>query len=354
MGRVNSPGSEAVQVAQVVGQREPTCVTKSPAYVSLPADEAPLLKRAPVRRVLVSLISLLLLVSGLAGAAPVRVTTKHFSFVVEESRVAMANELAADADSVLREVCGQLGVLPAEPTDKSAVMAPMQVRIVHSEAEFIEAMPNHRNIEWAAGVAFPNYGIIVLRIDQNTRFEIHDVFRHEMSHVVLGRATKQAEVPMWFVEGLAVHQAGEKIRERWQKAADATLTESLPPLSTLTDGFPADGASADFAYAQSTAFMSHLLANGGWSGMRALIAKLAAGQAFDAAVAATWGQPLPQIEADFRETIAKSASWLPIIFGSSVLTAVAGLLFLGLAWRRRSQTRRRLSKMGDPLDDEFA
>lgn len=283
-----------------------------------------------------------------AAAEQTRIRTEHFSYTVHSARVAIAEELAALGEDTLGGVARQLGV-----GDAPDVFAPIAVRVAHTDPEFVEAMPNQRNIEWAAGVAFPNHGIVVLRIDERTRFTIADVFRHELSHIVLGRATRGAFLPSWFVEGLAVHQAGEQVRERWQKAADATLTESLPKLATIADGFPADGVAADFAYAQSTAFVSFLIERAGWAGLRTVVAKVRDGQDFDSAIQASYGTSLAGLEADFRERIAKSASWLPVILGSSVLTAAAGLLFLGLAWHKRKKTRQRLA-VADPYDDEFA
>lgn len=293
-----------------------------------------------------------LFVTRPALAEQSRIRTGHLSYTVQSSRVAIASELAAIGETTLGEVARQLGVGNADNTPD--IFAPITVRIAHTEDEFVEAMPNQQNIEWAAGVAFPAHGIIVLRINAQTRFTVSDVFRHELSHIVLARATRGADLPLWFIEGVAVHQAGEQVRERWQKAADATLTESLPAMVTLAEGFPSDGVTTDFAYAQSTAFVGYLLQKAGWAGIRMVVAHVRDGKSFAAAVEASYGSSVAELEAGFREQVAKSASWLPIILGSGVLTAAAGIVFIVLGYRKRKRTTARLHSRQDPLDDEFA
>ena len=286
--------------------------------------------------------------TGAARAELASFETEHFRFVHAPERPAMAQELAALAEPTFGDVTRQLGVAGTLQIPK------IEVRIAHSDEEFVAAMPSGRNIEWAAGVAFPRLAIIVMRISGTTRFEVADVFKHEISHVVLGWATGHADLPHWFMEGVAVHQAGERLAERWQKTAMATLTDSLPPMNTLVDGFPADGTQADFAYAQSTAFVGYLIGRAGWPAIRTLVGKLREGAEFDDAVGSTWGVPIATLEADFRAQVGTSASWLPILFGSTVLTALAGVAFSVLAVRKRRERKERQARMNDPLDDEYA
>ncbi len=299
-------------------------------------------------RTFISTLLLAIALSSAAWASTVSFETEHFRFVHSPDRPAMARELADLAEPTYGDVTRQLGVAG------SLTLPKIEVRIAHTDEEFVTAMPSGRNIEWAAGVAFPRLAIIVMRISGNTRFEVADVFKHEISHVVLGWATGHADLPHWFMEGVAVHQAGERLAERWQKTAVATLTDSLPPMNTLVDGFPADGTSADFAYAQSTAFVGYLLGRAGWPAIRTLVTKLRDGVAFDDAVGSTWGVPIASLEADFRQQVGTSASWLPVLFGSTVLTALAGLTFSVLAVRKRRERKKRQATMGDPLDDEYA
>ncbi len=312
-----------------------------------------LLRGAPRGLWTLVLAALFVVFAGAALAAPTVVRTPRIAFAVHPDRVAMANELAKDAETVLAEVERQLGASPPErPADAPPEVS---VRIVHTEAEFLEAMPNNRTIEWAAGVAFPELGLVVLRINANTRAGIHDVFRHELSHIVLGRTTGHRDLPLWFIEGVAVHQAGERLAERWQRAADATLTESLPLLDTVRDRFPADGTGADFAYAHSTAFVGHLLSrHGSWTGVRTLVAKVRGGLPFEAAFEAAYGHPRAALEAEFREVVARSASWLPVLFGGGLFMAVLVSLVAGALIFRRREARRRIAAMADPIQDEFA
>jgi len=288
-------------------------------------------------------------------SATAQLRTDTFNFHTTGGDSAMATELAESAEKVHKEVAAQLGALDLS-TDR------ITVRIFHGEESFRAAMPHLGSIDWAAGVAFPSQSLILLKIDRNTRFEVHDVFRHEISHVVLHRAAGGKRLPLWFVEGVAVHQAGERLLERWQVTANATLTGDPLPLATLEHGFPADSVRADMAYAQSTAFIAYLLRRHGWGGLRAVVSRVRRGEGFESALNTIYGDPLHRLEADWQRELERSATWLPILTGTTVLWVLITVLFIWSWWVKRSRTRRRMAALddavimldGEILDDEFA
>lgn len=281
--------------------------------------------------------------------------TEYFQIRTAPNRGPIGEELAEDADLVLRSVAAQLGVAGIE-------QAPILVRVLHGDDAFAAAMPHSRVTDWAAGVAFPRSNLILLKIDETTRFEIHDVFRHEISHIVLARAVDHASLPYWFIEGVAVHQAGERIRRRWRRTAAATLTDSLPPLLTIESGFPSDGARVELAYAMSTAFLSYLIELHGWAGIRRVIARMRKGLHFRQSFKNTYGAEVEVIETAWHDKLQKSTSWLAVlldadVFGTLLWVFAAILLALAaMVVRRRNRTR--IAAMpgapANPDDDEFA
>ena len=298
-------------------------------------------------RAFISFILMLLSLSTAASAGDV-VRTTHFTIEAEGPLSGLATKLGNTADTVYRTVAAQLGTLDVE--------APLiHVHILSGGRDFSKALKDAPIADWAAGVAFPRQGKILLRIDSKTQFTHNDVFKHEVSHIVLARAVKHAHLPHWFIEGVAVHQAGERLRERWSKASTATLTDSLMPLSHYDATFPRDGTRADLAYAESTAFVGYLLKRYGWRGIRTVVHRVRAGETFHDAFNAIYGATVVQVEAHWRTALEGDASWIRIFGDTTVLWSAATVLFVFAWWVTRRKTRARLAALGrQEEDDEFA
>ena len=273
--------------------------------------------------------------------------TDYFRFETRGGDDAMARALARDADDVLKEVSATLGI------DRRS-QPPIHVVVVHGQEAFAQALAGAGGMaEWAAGVAAPRAGRIVLRVDAQTRFEIRDVLRHEMSHVVLGRATGFRPLPLWLVEGVAVHQAGERLRERWEKTLTASLAGDLPWMSSLAASFPEGVSRIDLAYAQSTAFVGYLIQRWGWASIRTLLVTVREGVPFPVAFERTYGSPLTDVELAWRTRVEDEASWIPVLTREPLLWILVTFLFLAAFVQVRRRNRRRLTVAPSP-DDEFA
>ena len=296
------------------------------------------------RLILVVLVSAACVPSARANV----VRTEYFTIEPQDGLEAMAKELARRADRIHRTVAAQLGTLDTQ--------APLiHVKLLRGQDALAQELNGASIAEWAAGVAFPKRGLILLRIDAQTQIDHLDVFQHEVSHIALSRAVRHAHLPHWFVEGVAVHQAGERLVERWSKAANATLTDSLVPLEMYSSSFPRDGTRANLAYAESTAFVAYLLKRLGWRGIRATVQRVATGEPFPTAFAAIYGAPVARIEQRWHSELASSASWLRLFGDSSLMWTLASLLFLVSWWVQRRKNQRRLKLMDhDEDEDEFA
>ena len=305
-----------------------------------------------LRSVLMFLV-LALTIPVLASASVVRTT--YFTIEPDEGLEAVAKSLGQRADKIHREVTAQLGTLDAEHPL-------IHVKLLSSQKALSGELNGAAIAEWAAGVAFTNRGLILLRIDSQTQLSYLDVFRHEVSHIALARAVRHRHLPHWFIEGVAVHQAGERLIERWTRASDATLTNSLTPLHSYDRSFPRDGTRADLAYAESTAFVAYLLTKHGWRGIRTIVNRVANEEPFNRAFESIYQATLGQAETQWRRRLETGASWLRILGDSTVLWTAATLLFVLSWWVQRRKTRARLQAMAEqearlPIsetDDEFA
>jgi hypothetical protein len=292
------------------------------------------------------LTAVVLLLPGISSAQAYR--SQYFTIESTDGLEAAAQKLSKEADLVYREVAAQLGVLDHEEPL-------IHVKLTPGGRAFAKELRGAPIADWAAGVAFPRSGKILLRIDGQTQLNHRDVFRHEVSHVILARAVKHRHLPHWFLEGVAVHQAGERLQERWAKASTATLTDSLVPLSEYDQSFPRDGTRADLAYAESTAFVGHLLKRYGWRGIRAVVSRVRVGTPFNSAFESIYGAEVAEVEHHWRNALSTNASWVRIFGDTTFLWGASSILFIFAWWVQRRRTKARLIAMGlDEMDDEFA
>lgn len=230
-------------------------------------------------------------------------------------------------------IYGELGVTAAGPTT---------VTIVRDEADLIELAAARHNgrtpPHWADGLAYPATREIFLHVGRGPD-ALDQTLQHEISHVAVGHFPGAARLPTWFHEGLAIRQSEGFAFDRARLLTEAALVDGLLGLDELDRGYPkAGGGRIGVAYAQSVHFVGWLAREAGEDGFRRLLARVGTGEPLDAAVEGVLGRPLWAIEADWRQSLKVWWGWLPIIFGSTTLWAVATLLLV-LGWRRRRRQR---------------
>jgi hypothetical protein len=243
--------------------------------------------------------------------------------------------LIAEADSFRRELSERLG---------QQVLDRVHVYVARTPGEMSTLAPSGAPYpRYASGVAYSELGLVLLTIASQHPGERHDlleVFKHELAHVALFDAIgKRHAVPRWFNEGFAVHASGESSVARLQTLWTATLSGNLLPLGRLQGGFPADGATAGVAYAQSADIVRFLMRQSDTSRFVALMARLRRGEDFESALKDAYGLDRASLEYEWREDVARRYSFWPVFFsGSIVWMGVIGLFAMG--WRRRRQKAR--------------
>ena len=290
----------------------------------------------------------ILIHQSVAFASPVR--TAHFIFITDEPGHVIANELKAHAERDLAAIAATLGI-------RSEHQAPIEVRILRGSDRFQDAAPGpHPPAEWTAGLALPHRSLILLKVDAQTRFSIHDIFRHEVSHVILHRAAGGNRLPLWFVEGIAVNQAGERLRERWAQTVESMLGDGPMPLAALRDGFPSGTRQIENAYAQSSAFVRFLIRRWGWSLLRYVIKEVRQGNPFDLTLERVTGKTMLQLEDAWLQEMEREASWLPLLTGEPLMWVLISLLFVASFFIHRTRQKAQMEAMDDGPqdDDEFA
>ncbi len=211
---------------------------------------------------------------------------------------------------------------------------------------------------YAAGVAYGSSGLILLTLsapDTWERPDIETVFVHELSHIALRRAVEGHELPRWFVEGVAIHQSGERSLERVKTLWGGHFGDRLIPLAQLDQSFPSKPHEVNLAYAQAADVVRYLRRDAREGRrFRTLIGELAEGETFPKALSDAYAVTEGQLERDWLASVGERARALPLIVGGGTFWVIAAFLLIAAWRRRRKQSKKRLAAMAaqEQADEE--
>ena len=207
-----------------------------------------------------------------------------------------------------------------------------------------------------AGFAISNAGLIVLFPSRSPVYPhdtLEDVLRHEVAHVLIGRAAGGRPVPRWFHEGLAVAverpwDLEDRSRLVWELVAGPRL--SLREIDALFGGGP---SAQSRAYSLAAAMVRDLIREHGGAAPAGILRLVRDGEEFDAAVARVAGRPLGAVEDGFWDRQRVWTVWVPFVTSGNVLWLVVIAVAALAVWRRRRQSqeiRRRWEE--EPKDED--
>jgi hypothetical protein len=202
----------------------------------------------------------------------------------------------------------------------------------------------HPPPDYAAGVAYPRFGVILLTLqapDSWERPDIEKVLTHELSHIALHRAVGGQHLPRWFVEGVAVQQAGENDLSRIQTLWQAEVGDNVVPLADLDRHFPRYPHRVSVAYAQSADIVAHMRkADSDARRFRSLIRKIGEeGMTFDEAFFDSYEMSLATMEREWRDRLDERFQTIPLVVTGGGLWVLASVLLVLAYIRRRRQHR---------------
>jgi hypothetical protein len=270
-----------------------------------------------------------------------RVGKVRFRFHPHDESV--ARRLQSRLPGALRKVTAELGA--------SADQA-LEIRIARGPREMGRLAPKGSPPPaYAVGVAYPALGLVILSVvDPQSWFppNLADVMTHELSHVVLHRTVGGRPLPLWFVEGLAVHQAGEHRLARVQTLWEAAVVDEIIPAHLLSARFPSRPNQVNLAYAQSADLVEHLL-RGQVDKQRlaALLAQVAQGDSFEQALLSAYHIDLPYLEREWRRSLGERYRVLPMLLTGTALWGGIALLAIVAFLRRRKDHREKLHRWAE-------
>ena len=146
--------------------------------------------------------------------------------------------------------------------------------------------------EWTGGVAFPEYGSILIGIPVDSGSWAAEVIPHELAHLVTGEMTFNClgiHTPTWLEEGLAVYSEGSPDVLAVEQINERAVAGKLPSLRSLAGGFPANSESAELAYIQSGEVVRFMIETYGAEKMAALLEALKSGNVIDESLVKVYG-----------------------------------------------------------------
>ena len=217
---------------------------------------------------------------------------------------------------------------------------PIDVRIARTWEDMTTLVPRELGvIPYASGETYMPTRLVLVSLTEpsgGASTDVETVFHHELSHVALYDALAGRHVPLWFNEGLAIHESGEHPVQRMKELWDATLFRQLLPLSDLDRGFPQRQDEVNIAYAESADVVRFLLRGKDHLRFVSLLERVRDGAPFDHALADAYGTDVRKLEYQWREECAKRNTFAPMLASGSFVWVLAfGALVLGYRRRRR-------------------
>jgi hypothetical protein len=189
-----------------------------------------------------------------------------------------------------------------------------------------------------AGYALPDRDLAVLLPERVPRYpydSLDVLLLHEVTHVLASRAAQGRDLPRWWNEGLALLASrGWSLEDRSRVVFGAVsgMPDDVAAHEASFEGGPHQVANA---YALSGALVHHLVRRHGTALVPATLARVAAGEDFDAAYAAVAGTTLAQDVDSFWRRYRLWYRWLPFLTSGAVLWAAVTALAVVAGMRRR-------------------
>ncbi len=219
---------------------------------------------------------------------------------------------------------------------------PMRVVLATPLSEWARMVP-----PWASGFAVVEDGLIVLFPSRSPMYPhdtLEDVLRHEVAHVLIGRAAAGRPVPRWFHEGFAMAVERPWALEDRTRLASALLFGPRLDLSAIDALFLGNQGQQTRGYSLAAAVVRDLMREHGAGAPAGILRSVAQGRTFEYAVASVTAQSIPTFESAFWDRQRTWTVWIPLIASSTVLwLGVIGIAALAVRRRRRrgAEIRRR-------------
>lgn len=261
---------------------------------------------------------------------------------------AAAQRLTVEAPPALEPLAARLRSLDPVRIEGAARLVGLDdpgppIRVILAPEGSVQALSAP---SWVAGYALPEQGVVVLLPARSPRFPdstLEDLLRHEVAHVLVGRASNFQPLPRWFHEGVALIAGLSWGLEEQSRLAATLLRGGEVTLADVDRRFGAGEGAVRSAYTLAGAFVRDLLGRHGRDVVGEILSGVGAGLPFEQAFLQATGTPLAEAERAFWENQTFWYRWVPFLSSSVVLWILITLLALWAIRRRRKRDAARLA-----------
>lgn len=265
-----------------------------------------------------------------------------------QAQPAVAQPLIVEAPPALEPLAERLRSLDPVEIEGAARLVGLAdpgppIRVILAQEGSAEAV---RVPPWVAGYARPEQGLLILLPARSPRYpdsSFEDLLRHEVAHVLVGRASGQRPLPRWFHEGVAMIAGQAWGLEEQSRLAATLLRGGQVPLFEVDRRFGGNEGEVRSAYTLAGAFVRDLLRQHGSEAVGEILSGVGSGLPFDEAFARATGVPLAEAERTFWERQTFWYRWVPFLSSSVVLWILITFLALWAIRRRRKRDAARLA-----------
>jgi len=309
-------------------------------------------------RALIVIVGLLLALPATAAAQdlalPIRIERGGVIVRAEAEMSRLANRVADTAPAKLKSIEFDLDRLPRPPR--------IEIRLVKKSSDMSRASPpGYRVPKWAAGVAFPRVGVVVVATRRGPDdINVNKTVAHELAHLALGAALR-GRAPRWLDEGFAYLHSSDWSMARWRTLVGMAWTGNVIPWRELDASFPAEEQEAAKAYAQSYDLVAFLAQRGihkhtdddgdRWPFQR-FLALIANGASPDDAARVAFLSSMDELHAEWYQRLRERYLLVPVGLFALGIWVVGAVLVIIAFVRRRRDNRRRMATWPDD-DDEL-
>lgn len=208
---------------------------------------------------------------------------------------ALAQDLLALAQSTLARLEGEVGV---------TVQDPVRVYLYHNATDMAGAIaPRSQGFDeriLTVGEAIGDDTLLLLGSHPSLR----QALAHELSHIVVGLATKNpySPIPLWLNEGLAMYAEDELPAANAAALRDAIRRDALISVRSLS-AMPGDPRQVDLYYGEVHSLVEFLLRTYGRDKMSQLLQVFRAGTHQEDALQQVYGLTIDELDAKWRESL---------------------------------------------------
>jgi hypothetical protein len=160
------------------------------------------------------------------------------------------------------------------------------------------------SVPWVGGHASPDLyvGLVSIPPAPEQKLEMDRKIPHELAHILTYdlMTDRYFHLPVWLREGIAT-KVELSVNPDYPRALSlASEQKTLIPIADLCKAFPPESGRAFLAYAQAQSFTSFIIDKFGQTGLLALTSTYGDGLDCEQGMARALGQPLSQVETDWR------------------------------------------------------